>query len=158
MDERYRSIYADIYTGRTAGLRDNATLVDPAFQWTRYARAALDPVAARTVRAGIEGAESTRRRLREDAKALLAVNFEDLILVPLRLGGQLPEGELADPSAGLADDIKSDIAMLTSSARADVSPAGVGEISGHAIIDSLSDNWSQLRVSRFNLWENSANE
>jgi hypothetical protein len=82
--------------------------------------------------------------LREDAKALLAVNFRDLVLLPLFAGGLVNTG-------GLQQDVAKDMTMLVSDANVDGSK-GAPEISGHGIIDSLSKNWGSLRISRLNLW------
>src|SRR3954466_14258305 len=98
MDERYRTIYGAIYDVRTgtpsSGLR---RLPAPLRAWARLGPA--DEQLGTTIRDAIESAEGAlprNRRLREDAKALLAVNFQELVLIPLRLGGRASEQGLRD--------------------------------------------------------------
>jgi hypothetical protein len=153
MDERYRTIYAAIYVGRTGELGVFAQRLAPDFalSWPGGFQAS----AVRTaVRDAIEGAEGeVGRRVREDAKALLAVNFEDMVLYPLLVGGRQIEEIL--------DDAAADIRMLIRSAAEHRDQRGVADasddstISGHAVIDALSTHWSELRISRYRLWERS---
>jgi hypothetical protein len=141
MDASYRAIYDEIYRERTAQGR----LFEP------YART-WDVSTADVLRYAIESAERQEapyRRLREDAKALLVVNFQEMVLAPLSRGGQVAPDEVAD-------DVQSDIAMLVNNARtSEPGPDGTEEISGHGVVDSLSQNWRRLRISRFRLWERS---
>lgn len=148
MDERYRTIYSAIYGIRTGSAIDtDPELVTGISAWARRPR---DDQLADPVREAIDAAERTlppARRLREDAKALLAVNFQDLVLVPLRLGGRIDDIELREA-------ITADITTLVrNSDSSGPGAADENEISGHNIIDSLSRNWGNLRVSRFRLWE-----
>lgn len=101
------------------------------------------------VRSAISRSERLRdardgARLREDAKALLAVNFQELVLVPLLAAERVPSNEIREA-------VSHDIQLLVS--RAEASSAPAPEISGHRIIDSLSRNWGRLSLSSFNLWE-----
>jgi hypothetical protein len=135
MDERFRPIYGEIYSARTAPdevRAENLTL--------REGDATL-------IRDAIESAEREEprgRRLREDAKAFLAVNFQDLVIEPLRRAG------VAASRVELSSDVRHDVALLVAEAESD--SAGP-EISGHGVVDSLSRNWSDLRISRYRLWE-----
>jgi hypothetical protein len=142
MDERYRPIYEAIYTRRIAaplGDEDQAGYV-----W-QFRLAPPDARFGRTIDTAISRAEERLgASLREDAKALLAVNFSDLVVLPLVAGGS----DLQE----LQRDVRTDIAMLVSEATAE-QDRGRSEITGHSIIDSLNRNWGNLRVSRFNLWE-----
>ena len=136
MDDVYRRIYAAIYDERTSapdapdlGLRGQSILD------------------ANVVRSAIASAESSEgRSLREDAKALLAVNFQELVLEPVRRAGRASDSELFD-------DVHADVATLTRNAQTEVGPAGAQEVSGHAIVDSLSRSWPELRITRLRLWE-----
>jgi hypothetical protein len=85
-------------------------------------------------------------RLREDAKALLAVNFRDLVFGPLLAGGRVLPEEVSEV-------VERDIETLVVEAQPELTGRVGPEISGHAIIDSLSRNWRNLGLSRFNLWE-----
>jgi hypothetical protein len=100
MDDRYAAIYEEMYAGRTG----------PTLSPT--SDAVSDPRIADIVRGAVESAESAEthqlpaRRLRADAKALLAVNFQEMVIIPLRLGGDVPY-----------DELESDV-------RADICPVG----------------------------------
>jgi hypothetical protein len=146
MDNRYRSIYGAIYLSRTLPPEDAGRLgAAGLWQWDYPRRVTPDTDAMDRLGQAIDGADRPGRRLREDAKALLAVNFSDLVITPLTVGSQISTGELSE-------DVDADIAMLAAEAK--VEPE-TGEVSGHAVIDALSNNWSNLRVGRFRLWEQS---
>lgn len=143
MDERYRELYAAIYVGRTTPELGSVERLSPF--WLRPPL--WDPFVAEATRDVIESAEreaAGNRRLREDARALLAVNMQDLIVLPLQLGGRVSVEEVIA-------DVREDAKLLVAESRS-ASPEEP-EISGHEIVDSLSRNWGRLRVSRFRLWE-----
>ena len=140
MDEQFRPIYDDIYAARTAPSRALRAFDE---------RLTLGQSDVSLVRDAIETAEHQEpngRRLREDAKAFLAVNFQDLVVAPIKRAGAAPDHELAS-------DVKHDVFLLVSAASSDPATGPGAEISGHAIVDSLSRNWADLRISRFRLWE-----
>jgi hypothetical protein len=150
MDNRYRASYAEIYRARTTvrprkqfGVAFGEKQFGVAFGEKLGRR---DPNWSTVIADAIDAAEGeiTPISIREDGKALLAVNFEDLVLLPLFLGGATLDTELFD-------DVREDILMLVKNA-AEVS-IGDDHISGHKLIDSLSRNWENLRISRFALWE-----
>jgi hypothetical protein len=145
MDARFQSIYRDIYEARTSrevprGLR------------SVYARMSLGAEDVDAVRTGIERGRSISfdrgLTLREDAEALLAINFQDMVMLLLREGGGVGPGELAEA-------VVSDIATLVERADPgwDARLTERAEISGHTIIEALSRSWNDLYVSRFRLWE-----
>ena len=143
MDDTYRGVYAALYASRTS----EAFRAFPTTEWGPVDRDLLQT----PVRQAIESAEvqlQPRFRLRDDAKALLAVDFQDLVMLPLLAGGRIPFAELRN-------DVATDIGLLASSA-ADQTPRGEVEVSGHRIIDALSRNWSKLRIARYGLWEEDA--
>jgi hypothetical protein len=139
MDERYRDIYDDLYHAATAPDIPRRFLQRwegaPYWQWAGVVRGAVDAA---------DSDEPRGRSLRPDAKALLGVNFAYLVVTPLSLGGRV---ELRDLEADVRDDIR----LLVSEARSDREVPT--EISGHAIVDSLSRNWSALRTGQYRLWE-----
>lgn len=151
MDARFREIYAAIYVGRTGQLGQAPFFPDDlygGFAGWRWSRGL--PYFGEVIRDAIERAEREHGRVREDAKALLAVNFQDLIVLPLSIGGRAPLDSLAE-------DIRQDIAMLVGGA-AEVSEQDEDGISGHAVLDALSRSWDRLRISRYRLWERSGGE
>src|SRR5262249_50081919 len=87
MDARYRQIYELIYLARTSSEPEPHYLLYLSDRRTSSA----DPVggpARHELRSAIEEAQSPPGRgLREDAKALLAVNFQELVMLPLGAGG-----------------------------------------------------------------------
>jgi hypothetical protein len=141
MDERYREIYGAIYEAFTFTGADAAELRLPEVppdERTRWAD---------TIRSAVETAQDLAgQRLREDAKALLAVNFLNLVVFPLGVADRI--------TGQLEADVHKDIVMLVQHAAAEANSATQGvEISGHRIMDSLSRNWDRLRISRWQLWE-----
>jgi hypothetical protein len=143
MDDRYRPIYENVYRARTDP--SEALAVWEAFR----------PDEARDVgtfvRTAIEASErdgdERTRRLREDAKAFLAVNFEDLIIYPLTAEGDI-DGDR------LQSDVTKDIQMLVSEASSRVHPNSPDrEISARHVVDALSSNWSRLAVAHHGVWE-----
>lgn len=148
MDSRYRDIYASIYVGRTGSLPGSIFGQTPLDTQTSRGRWPIQSAPlGEVIRDAIESAEQKHGRVREDGKALLAVNFQDLIVEPLAVGGS---GALAELPAAMTADIETLVATAAKIAEPD--PDG---ISAHAIVDSLSQNWSNLQVSRFRLWERS---
>src|SRR3954468_11836259 len=105
MDDSFRRVYAEIYSYRTrSALEERSGRLDNLLRGPRLEGGSLAAVVAEAIE------DAARRlppplRLREDAKALLAVNFEDLVVVPLVIGGGMPPTELRD-------DVTVDISML----------------------------------------------
>ncbi len=138
MDERYRPIYQDLYAARTEQISSERLQ-------SIYAEAVI-PFSASVIRYAIGRSErEAMRSLREDAKALLAVNFEDLVVYPLLSSGEVDRSRLNA-------DVTSDIRMLVSAAsnEMDVEFADRHEITARNVIDALSKNWANLllRVTR----------
>jgi hypothetical protein len=135
VDEAYQEIYDDIYTQRVRGFP--AAFSPP-------------PIGPQTVADSIEAADesllSEGRHLRSDAKAFLAVNFQDLIVVPVMARGAASISEIRD-------DVGHDIKLLTTRAEPSERTALVAGISAHGIIDALARSWSDLRIGRYRLWE-----
>jgi hypothetical protein len=91
---------------------------------------------------GTKGSASAR-----DAKALLAVNFQDMVASPLLLHG-VPPGEVGDA-------LTEDIARLARAASTETDELDNAGVSGRAVIDALSRNWSELRISQYRMWDRS---
>jgi hypothetical protein len=143
MEERYRGIYSEIYDARTGDgtpLLQSETFV----RLRRFSDDLIPGVRSAISRSGRLRDVRDGARLREDAKALLAVNFQELVLVPLLAAERVRSNEIREA-------VSHDIQLLVS--RAEASSAPAPEISGHRIIDSLSRNWGRLSLSSFNLWE-----
>jgi hypothetical protein len=145
MDERYRKAYAQLYAARTRPDRTEqyeqllALLRDS--RWFEHATGFI----AETIELAEQ--ELPEGRLREDAKALIAINFYDLVLVPLRLGNRLSDEELEER-------IRADIRLLVQAAARDqVESSRDGEISGHRVISSLNRLWESLSITNLRLWE-----
>jgi hypothetical protein len=136
MDERFRETYAAIYDSITRETADEAFAVLPG------------AVPGGSIRDYIETAsdELGPLRLREDAKAFLAVNFQGLVAVPLLNGGV--------PLSLVQSEIRRDIALLAGSASDAIGPVPDSEISAHQVINGLTRNWERLKTLRHGLWEN----
>jgi hypothetical protein len=139
MDEQYRQIYSDIY---------NSTSYSLPVQSDAVFREEFPPNSVRTIQAVYEAIESPNlpqgrpQTLREDAKAFLALNFTNLIVAPLLIGGRVSPDDLSR-------DTQEDINMLVRRAAGGTS----GEVSAHRIVDALSKSWEDLRVGRYEIWE-----
>jgi hypothetical protein len=146
MDERYRQIYDVIYSDWVR--EPEPETLNLYFEQFGHrppdmpVGSLIDDAVTLSARQRKDGAQ-----LREDAKALLAVNFLNLVFVPLVAGGVSGEE--------VGEDVRRDMSMLVSDADAGQSTVTAPEITGHAVIDSVSRNWGNLRISRFNLWERS---
>jgi hypothetical protein len=75
-------------------------------------------------------------RIRPDAKLYLLVNFHRLVVVPLMEGGSISTDEIFDY---LSDDVGIILRRARDLAEAE-------EISGHLIVDALSEVWDELRL------------
>lgn len=141
MDDRYREIYASIYSART----EQYGGFEPRLPLYVGVAGPQGSIWREVVRESINAAErAISIPLREDGKALLAVNFEELVILPLALGGRIGDPELFS-------DVREDIGMLVRDAA--VRAGDSGEVSAHKVIDALSDNWPNLRTNRFSLWD-----
>jgi hypothetical protein len=141
MDDRYRPIYAAVYGLRTGGFNRNLELwrvpESDSQEWEASVRTAVEA----------SEADPRTRPLRDDAKAFLAVNFEDLVLYPLTIAGEVD-------AAALRRDVDKDIRMLVSEASARVPPnSPEGVITARNVVDAVSNNWSRLAVARHGVWE-----
>jgi hypothetical protein len=137
MDQVYRTVYEGLFRGP-----------DIEVSFYEYQSRRL-PLAAsrRNIRDWIESAEKRLRSdtpqrvsCRPDAKLLLLVNFLNLIALPI---------QFAERRLELREAVEHDIMLLMTAAKADDN----GEISAHAIVDALSQNWRRLRVSDFKIWD-----
>jgi hypothetical protein len=141
MDARYRDIYTAVYVNRTGRFS-----IEEFPPWEPYMyRASWWLESREAVRNAIESSEQYHGRLREDAKALLAVNFQDMVFLPLGIGGRVEFNTAVEYIAG---DISTIVGAAVEDRRGENE-----EISGHAVINALSRSWDRLGISRFELWE-----
>lgn len=141
MDDRYRIFYRQLYDRVLfPGWPPEQLIVPPELRTQ-----AQDEAARGGIRNAIESAaRGSERPLRDDAKALLALNFYNLVFLPLAGGGQV------DPAI-VELDMRQDISMLVRAAS--TAETDNEEVSAHDVIDALSSNWSNLRVGRHRLWQ-----
>ena len=85
-------------------------------------------------------------QLRPDARFFLLINLHQMVLLPLSYAKQLPAPEL------MAEIIRHDVRTVLEIARSRLKQADRHEISGHMIVDALSEVWQKLRVTEFELW------
>jgi hypothetical protein len=78
-------------------------------------------------------------RIRPDAKLYLLVNFHRLVVMPLLEGGSFSTDEDFDY---LSDDV----GILLRRARDLADSREAEEISGHLMVDALSEVWDELRL------------
>jgi hypothetical protein len=142
MDDVYREIYQEIYDARTGPEATRG-------QRAAFGRMTLRDDHASMVRRAIEAADeelSVRgRRLREDAKALLAINFQDIVVLPLMAAPLIED-------SGIGEVVRGDVRTIALAAARQ--ETGLHEeLSSHAVINGLAESWSELLVSRFGVWE-----
>jgi hypothetical protein len=121
MERRFHDIYNDLYT-------EYGDELSPA-------QADL----AQEIRVRIENAINESylsERIRPDAKLYLLVNFHRLVVVPLIEGGGLSTDEILG-------HVSHDVGTILRRAR-DLAEAE--EISGHVVVDALSDVWEESRL------------
>lgn len=137
MDDRLRLAYDNVYT----------TWVLGAPRSPRVSRVLQRDFGIGDAIESADEALPSGAKLRADSKAFLAVNFAELILTPLALGGR-------PLNAYLREDLQADIALLARSAEpsAPLEPHGSSEISAHSLIDSISRNWSNVRLASEGIW------
>jgi hypothetical protein len=78
-------------------------------------------------------------RIRPDAKLYLLVNFHRLVVMPLLEGGSFSTDE------GF-DYLSDDVGILLRRARDLADSREEEEISGHLLVDALSEVWDELRL------------
>jgi hypothetical protein len=78
-------------------------------------------------------------RIRPDAKLYLLVNFHRLVVMPLLEGGSFRSDE------GF-DYLSDDVGILLRRARDLADSREAEEISGHLMVDALSEVWDELRL------------
>jgi hypothetical protein len=78
-------------------------------------------------------------RIRPDAKLYLLVNFHRLVVMPLLEGGSFSTDE------GF-DYLSDDVGILLRRARDLADSREAEEISGHLMVDALSEVWDELRL------------
>ena len=85
-------------------------------------------------------------QLRPDARFFLLINFHQMVLLPLSYAKQSPPPEV------LFEMINQDVRAVLEIARSRLKRENRREISGHMIVEALSEVWQKLRVSEFELW------
>ena len=78
-------------------------------------------------------------RIRPDAKLYLLVNFHRLVVMPLIEGGSISTDEVFGY-------LSNDVGILLRRARDLADSREAEEISGHLMVDALSDVWDELRL------------
>ena len=85
------------------------------------------------------------QRLRPDARLFLVVNVHQMVVLPLSYTAHMPPRDLLKDM--IRDDIRSVLQVAISSERRDQR-----EVSGHAVVNALSQVWEKLRITEFQLW------
>ena len=100
----------------------------------------------RAVRNSVSEAEQASDvQLRPDARYFLIVNLHQMVALPL----SHPKVKRVD-SHMLQEHLTADVQTILDNVNREGLPQQ--EISGHAIVDSLSSVWSKLRTTRFEVW------
>jgi hypothetical protein len=141
MDPAYESYFAN----RIAQVRRiGPTAILPFARTVRPTRTAFSMVSDAIPDAEAE-ARSSGSVLRGDAQLLLVLAFQELVARPV---DAVRPGSTGDLSAS----IRGDILTITQSA---IRRNEGRDVSAHAIVDSTSELWSQLRTASWGLWDSS---
>jgi hypothetical protein len=110
-----------------------------------------DPRAKEAVQDALAGARETAERLglnlRPDAELVLLLLADEIVAKPV--AAVTPE-----EAPELSGILRADAEALVANAEPS---ANEGEVSAHAVVDSLSRSWSDLQSARFRLWDNAGN-
>lgn len=104
------------------------------------------------MRGALAAARETARQhgfeLRPDAELLLLLLAEEIVAKPVA-------AVTPDQAPELPGVLRTDVETLVANA---LEPANEGEVSAHAVVDSLSRSWDQLESARFRLWDRSSGD
>lgn len=90
-----------------------------------------------------------RSRVRPDAVHFLRVNLHQMVTLPLFRRAEGPGGPSYSVHPGeLKEYLRHDADIVLRESPLD----SRGEITGHAVLDTLSRVWSRLRVTGFEVW------
>jgi hypothetical protein len=155
MDAEYRDVFEAMYTRRISpsipppGREFLLFFSHPPGQDELIVRHAIDEADAGLF-------QSRRRRLRADAKYFLLLNFMQMVFAPVRLRGR-------DVTAELTSSLVADINLVVNEAASqqqirerDLGLSGLAaeqpDVSGHAVLEAVSNSWNDLKLSSFRIW------
>jgi len=138
MDEEYERIYDELYVGwsEEAYVPEFAGAPERASTGSDLSNRVSSVVGEADRRL----MQKRKHGLRSDAKALLLLNFTNMVAVPLALHG--------DDLWYLDEGLHHDVDLIVQTAN----PDKEGRISAHAILDALTENWSNLKLGDISLW------
>ena len=143
MDEIYRDIYSRIYD--SARIEPNEELQLNSYWMNQPLNSPLD---AGTIRSMIDAAEretfaGKTQRLRPDAKVFLLINLLQMVAVPVLASGK---GRNLELGRLLFDDTITLVRRAADQAKGQ-------EVSSHAVLTAVANNWQKLKLSDLKLWE-----
>jgi hypothetical protein len=146
MDDGFRDYYQQGIEVHTRRLERNETGLREALEASVDAPPP-DPYGQEAVRVAIASAQETAKRLsldlRPDAELVLFLLADEIVAKPVAT--VTPE-EAPD----LPEVLRADAETLVINAERS---ANDGEVSAHAIVDSLSRSWGELQSARFRFWD-----
>lgn len=150
MDDAFRDYYQQRLEVYAEGAEGGATK-------TQAPGAALgmpppDPRTQEAVRGALAAARETARRLgldlRPDAELVLLLLADEIVAKPVAAINPEEAPELPEV-------LQADAETLVVNAQRS---ANDGEVSAHAVVDSLSRSWSELHSARFRLWDRAGSD
>jgi len=130
MDDSYNVAYEQLYKRLAA-------------QVNFYPEARTTGTDAERLKTIIEDSEQSQHaKLRSDARYLLSVLLLQMIVMPVAI---VRPSTMDEVWASIEEDVK----VLVSRARRRTSN---DNITGHAMLDTISESWSRLRTTNFRLW------
>jgi hypothetical protein len=86
------------------------------------------------------------RKLRPDARLFLLVNVHNMVVLPLSFAGEMP------PQRVTIEMLSEDLRLILKDASARAEQLQEEEISGHMVLNVLSEVWGKLRITEWQLW------
>jgi hypothetical protein len=155
MDSEYKAIFERLYQPVPDPRYDK--LEYRFFAWAPYLQGE-DGLAVRQAidAADAELLQSSRRRIRADAKYFLFVNLMQMVFLPMQIRGRSFREELqpalrADLNLLVNDAVRRQEQRERTPGEAVMLPEEP-ELSGHSVLEAIALNWRQLKLSDFRIW------
>ncbi|HLJ86127.1 MAG TPA: hypothetical protein VKZ53_04850 [Candidatus Angelobacter sp.] len=143
MDQAYEKIFSRLYSSPFKSAIALSTgrlglLPSPNF------RKRVRDITSSIEEAANELEKTEKKKLRSDAKYFLFINMAHMLEIPLEMHGETNEYT--------AQKMKDDIKTVVKAAAALQNADEPKQVSGHRIIEALSQKWSMLHLSSLRIW------
>lgn len=93
--------------------------------------------------------------IRSDAKYFLALNFHHMIIKPILEYIKFRHAPLAGNMSKLSNEVENDISQILNASIERLDTEGEEkrtEVSAHLIMEVIDDMWEELKLTRFEIW------